>query len=196
MDTPVVSLRCRSADLQQDRQARAKGPVLIPEHEPGSAPSVEVPSHPATTFTQSLRTVRQVADVCPYHNVPVAAPIPPVHITVARDDARVPLWGPLKWVSRLRESRRAWDSRHPQVLCPGHYTRTLGVGSFRSQPMVVMRFYTDAWDTCTVLCTHPSSACHCFKKDAFCPAEPLQSAAGSGVGQQVQSRCIAQRGGQ
>jgi protease II len=44
--------------------------------------------------------------VCPYRNVPPAAPIPPTIITVARDDARVPLWGPLKWAARLRDSRR------------------------------------------------------------------------------------------
>ena len=56
--------------------------------------------------------------MCPYHNVPAAAPIPPTLVAVARGDSRVPLWGPLKWVARLRESRRAWDSRAAQVLGP------------------------------------------------------------------------------
>lgn len=34
--------------------------------------------------------------------MPVGVPMPPVLITAARGDVRVPLWGPLKWAARMR----------------------------------------------------------------------------------------------
>ncbi len=100
--------------------------------------------------------------MCPFHNVPAAAPIPPALVTVARDDPRVPLWGPLKWVARLRDSRRAWDARHPQVLCLGRHIPSLTRGCINCQPARVIAAYK-VCQKCAqtvknaILSKHPSS---------------------------------------
>ena len=59
--------------------------------------------------------------MCPYHTVPSGALLPPVLITAARGDARVPLWGPLKWAAKLRAaagaaSQPGWLSRASSAL--------------------------------------------------------------------------------
>lgn len=43
--------------------------------------------------------------MCPYHTVPSDTALPPVLISAARGDARVPLWGPLKWAAKLRAAQ-------------------------------------------------------------------------------------------
>ena len=49
----------------------------------------------------------QIQRLCPYHNAPAAASLPPVLLTCSQQDMRVPFWGPLKYAARLRAAAAA-----------------------------------------------------------------------------------------
>lgn len=51
----------------------------------------------------------QMQRLCPYQNIR-AADHPPVLATCAVPDSRVPVWGPAKWVAKLREHQKAKHS--------------------------------------------------------------------------------------
>jgi oligopeptidase B len=64
---------------------------------------------------------RSLQRVCPYASMPAAA-YPPVLVTSAWDDARVPVWGPAKYVARLRTKQLG--SAKAFLLCDdqgGHF---------------------------------------------------------------------------
>lgn len=50
----------------------------------------------------------QMAALCPYYGIAqrAAPPQPPVLVTCAADDSRVPPWGPAKWVAALSAARQ------------------------------------------------------------------------------------------
>ena len=66
---------------------------------------------PATS--EGLRTLR---DHCPYQSIRKAA-YPPVFVTCASNDVRVPAFGPAKWAAKLRAQQSAG---HPILLAPRH----------------------------------------------------------------------------
>lgn len=47
----------------------------------------------------------QMKELCPYHNIKPAS-YPAVLATCAASDARVPAWGPAKWVAKLRQHQQ------------------------------------------------------------------------------------------
>ena len=47
----------------------------------------------------------QMFGLCPYQNIKPAA-YPPVLVTCSATDARVPAWGPAKWVAKLRQHQQ------------------------------------------------------------------------------------------
>ena len=50
--------------------------------------------------------VLQMFELCPYQSIRNAA-YPPVLVTCSASDARVPTWGPAKWVAKLRQHQQA-----------------------------------------------------------------------------------------
>lgn len=47
-----------------------------------------------------------MCQLCPYQNIR-SAKYPPVLVTCSATDARVPAWGPAKWVAKLRQHQQA-----------------------------------------------------------------------------------------
>lgn len=54
----------------------------------------------ALIFASSL--MLQMQELCPYQNIEPAE-YPPVLASCSVTDARVPVWGPAKWIARLRQ---------------------------------------------------------------------------------------------
>ena len=63
----------------------------------------------------------QMKALCPYQNIR-RTEYPPVLATCAVPDARVPVWGPAKWVAKLRQ--------HQQGNSPVLLLHTLDTGHF------------------------------------------------------------------
>lgn len=80
-----------------------------------------------------------MASLCPYHTVPSGGSLPPVLISAARGDARVPLWGPLKWAAKLRASQAppqppGWLLRITSALTQGSAGPSEGGKGDREKP--------------------------------------------------------------
>lgn len=84
---------------------------------------------------ENTSSLPQMAAICPYHSLlqQPAPQTPPVLVSVAADDGRVPAWGPAKWVAALAAARQRQaagsatkaDAVAPAVLLPrragGHF---------------------------------------------------------------------------
>ena len=62
-------------------------------------------SHARADCTHLAPLMLQMQELCPYQNIK-AAEYPPVLASCSVTDARVPPWGPAKWVARLRKHQK------------------------------------------------------------------------------------------
>ena len=63
----------------------------------------------------------QMRELCPYQNI-TNAQYPPILATCAVPDSRVPVWGPAKWVAKIRQ--------HQTGTAPILLLHTLDTGHF------------------------------------------------------------------